>query len=84
MGVNEVLKEKVDILFKLGRSYIDNANRNTSKPGNEKTEPENPNHDDNIEVVEVIEDDPTNIESLQGWTKMKMRGFKRVVNLHVN
>ena len=38
----------------------------------------NHNHDDNIEVVEVIEDDPTNIESLQGWTKMKMRGFKRV------
>lgn len=68
---NEVLKERVDILFKLGRSYLDrnNAANNTDEEKKEDS-------DEEIEV-EVIDEDTENIESLKEWTKNKMRGFKR-------
>jgi hypothetical protein len=65
---NEVLKERVDVLFKLGRSYL-----NSSKPKEtDKTE--------DIEVVEDTEDDSEedDTENLSDWTKNKLRGFKRV------
>ena len=67
---NEVLKERVDILFKLGRSYIDKSKTNAEK----KTE----TTDEDIEVIEEVVEDTENIENLQGWTKSKMRGFRRV------
>ena len=66
---NEVLKEKIDILFKLGRSYL---NRNTSTNKNEERNEENEEDE-----IEVIEEEADNIESLQEWTKNKMRGYKR-------
>ena len=79
---NEALKEKVDILFKLGRSYIDNATKNSNKSDNKKAEPESSrditNLDDDNEVIEVIENNTSRDETLRYWTKMKMRGFKRV------
>ena len=67
---NEVLKEKVDILFKLGRSYLDRNNAANN------TEEKKEDNDEEIEV-EVIDEDTENIESLKEWTKNKMRGFKR-------
>ena len=71
---NEVLKEKVDVLFKLGRSYLNNMQKpkedSKTKVDNEK--------DNDSDYIEVIENDDENIESLQAWTRNKMRGFKRV------
>ena len=66
---NEVLTEKVDILFKLGRSYLDKTT-NTNKDENQ---------DNKNEVIE-INDDQTDVdmESLEVWTTKKLRGFKRV------
>ena len=69
---NEVLKEKVDVLFKLGRSYINNV-KNSQKEAGTKSSIDK---DEDIQVVE--EDDTDNIENLEAWTKNKMRGFKRV------
>ena len=68
---NEELKEKVDILFKLGRSYI---NRKETPTNNEKEKPKNT--EDDIETVTI--EDVTEDEDLQTWTQSKMRGFRRV------
>ena len=69
---NEALKEKVDILFKLGRSYIENNKlKETENVNAEKTKTDDKVDDDVIEVDETFED-------LENWTKSKMRGFKRV------
>ena len=75
---NEELKVKVDVLFKLGQSYINRKEIvNNGKPESEKgkgatdikiKEPEN----DDIEVVEDI-----SVEDLGTWTQNKLRGFKR-------
>ena len=77
---NEELKEKVDILFKLGRSYI---NRNEDKQNKEKPSPLTEN--DDVETVDIEEensndekDDGDNIDDLRTWTQSKLRGFKRV------
>ena len=73
---NEALKEKVDVLFKLGRSYINNSNNEkaTNKRTNKKKEEE-----DEIEIVEeIIEETTENMETLQGWSTNKMRGFIRM------
>ena len=68
---NEVLKERVDVLFKLGRSYLNNSTKNEKK--NETAEEI---------VVEDIEttrkEDADDVENLQEWTKNKFRGFRRV------
>ena len=70
---NEELKEKVDVLFKLGRSYInrkeDEPNRVDSEPSNEKQS--------NKETIEIIDVEEINDEDLQAWTTNKLRGFKR-------
>ena len=75
---NEVLKEKVDVLFKLGRSYLNKSklcNKNSDEENKDEVkENEEKNKDDHIEVIEEDDD----IQSLQAWTKSKMRGFKKV------
>ena len=72
---NEVLKEKVDVLFKLGRSYLNNT-KNTQEEINGKEQKKDTQPKDTKHIVE--EDDAEDIESLDAWTKNKMRGFKRV------
>ena len=70
---NEVLKEKVDVLFKLGRSYINNSRKvNKTEHINVQAAQE-----DEIEVL-PNEEDADNLEDLQAWSVNKMRGFKRV------
>ena len=72
MSENEVLKEKIDVLFKLGRSYLNRENRNMEK---ETVTEANAEEDDEIQV---IEENVENVENLQAWTTNKLRGFKRV------
>ena len=67
---NEALAEKVDILFKLGRSYL---NQNKTVQNNDTQ--------DKIteEIIEIdAEQTDVSLESLENWTKKKLRGFKRV------
>ena len=71
---NEELKEKVDVLFKLGRSYI---NRKETLENSENTEKEviketTAKGNDEIEVIEEY-----NVDDLSTWTQNKLRGFKR-------
>ena len=68
---NEVLKEKVDVLFKLGRSYI---NRHDLKEAAKQKEPT----EDDPDIIEVVESDELTVEDLEAWTKNKSRVFKRV------
>ena len=74
---NEELKEKVDILFKLGRSYI---NRNKNDQQEERSKLPRKDEVDEAETIETIEtitvEDVTE-EDLKTWTKSKLRGFKR-------
>ena len=63
---NEALKEKVDILFKLGKSYLDrveNTKASDDVPGDLE--------------IQVIEDETHN-NDLGAWTTNKLRGFKRI------
>ena len=70
---NEELKEKVDVLFKLGRSYINRKEKNTDEIMKEQHKSA-----DKIECVEtVLIDQEDDISDLQEWTKHKLRGFKR-------
>ena len=73
----------MDVLFKLGRSYINNATKEVAK--GEKILKENTVEpiDKELEIVEEITIDETeketeNMEDLQAWSVHKMRGFKRV------
>ena len=66
---NEVLKERVDILFKLGKSYLERSTNHE--------EVNNVVEDNEIEVIE----DPSNENEdgpLKSWSTNKLRGFKRV------
>ena len=72
---NEALKERVDVLFKLGRSYINSTKKNNARE-NERIEAEDTTN--SVEENQIVEEDVDNIETLQAWTKNKMRGFKRV------
>ena len=75
---NEALKEKVDILFKLGRSYLNNnkvKEKQTSTSNNSDGGKSDKDDTERIEVVEVTDE---SLEDLQTWTTHKMRGFKRV------
>ena len=72
----EVLEEKVDVLFKLGRGYI-NAKKNLEKAAPDVDK----NRDEVIVIDEVhrsIENNDDHEEDLVEWTKNKMRGFKRM------
>ena len=65
---NEALKEKVGIIFKLGRSYLNREQ--TNKSNNQLTAVE--------DVIEVYEEDTdVHNESLEVWITKKLRGFKR-------
>ena len=68
---NEALEEKVDILFKLGRSYLEQGKTTTIKDNTK---------DKNIDEIIEIDNEQTDvsIESLESWTTKKLRGFKRV------
>ena len=74
---NEELKEKVDVLFKLGRSYINRKEKNTDE--SVKNEDKVTGNIESVETITIDKDDNNseNIEDLQEWTKHKMRGFKR-------
>ena len=76
---NEELKEKVDILFKLGRSYINrketNGTEEKEEEGKSDTNRKSPGTDaDDIETITIEE---VTEEDLKTWTKNKMRGFRR-------
>ena len=74
---NEALKEKVDILFKLGRSYI-NQKENTSSNDHKRVETDNKQAlNTSEEEIETVTIDDNGVEDLQTWTQNKMRGFKR-------
>ena len=74
---NEELKEKVEILFKLGRSYIDKVVQSVSEESVDKGQNRPSTKDSRTEESEpeTIEDD---LESLSAWTTNKFRGFRRV------
>ena len=69
---NEELKEKVEILFKLGRSYIDRA-----EPGDKDSEKTTapPKVTKQQEPNDVEDDD---VQNLSAWETNKFRGFRRV------
>ena len=64
------------MLFKLGRSYINNnvKQRNTDQADTQSQEKE----DIVEEEIQISEEAPDHLEDLKGWTTNKMRGFRRV------
>ena len=74
---NEELKEKVDVLFKLGRSYI-NRKENSSPSPPSPPPPQEKKNENDPDLIEVIDDEEVSSENLQAWTKNKLRLFKRV------
>ena len=76
---NEILKEKVDVLFKLGRSYLNNTKSEQEKAAIKNKEvTEASKHTEIEEVTIVDEKESENLDDLQAWSVSKMRGFKRV------
>ena len=72
---NVELKERVDILFKLGRSYI-NRRENYEIQSTKNKENEVPaSTEEDIETVDIEE---ITEEDLNAWTQNKFRGFRRV------
>ena len=66
---NEVLKERVDVLFKLGRSYLNNSETKKKEAAEDIEE----------EIIEADKtEDAEDLENLEEWTKNKLRGFRRV------
>ena len=80
MEENEELKEKVEILFKLGRSYItkaESANTNSNESVSEQTT--NPTQERQEPEPRIEEEMASNnLEDLGSWMMNKSRGFKRV------
>ena len=78
---NEILKEKVDVLFKLGRSYINSkkGNNNIEKQAEIQGDSDNDIIEVEVHISSDKDDRDDNDENLDldGWTKNKMRGFKR-------
>ena len=78
---NEELKEKVDILFKLGRGYISKAESLDGKNGNQDSgEEAEGNKETVIDITEEQDkvDDSESFQSLSSWQANKYRGFRRV------
>ena len=61
---NEVLKEKVDVLFKLGRSYLNNAENKKKNDGQREVD-----ETEKIETV-MVEDiaETEGVENLEEWS----------------
>ena len=72
---NEELKEKVEVLFKLGRSYINRKEKNNIE--SKKPEEDKPDDGKNEDEIETISIDEVSKEDLQTWTQNRFRGFKR-------
>ena len=72
---NEELKERVDVLFKLGRGYINKKEHSNSSLSKPTTPKKTSKGAENTE--EIIEDDDVTDEDLTTWTQNKLRGFKR-------
>lgn len=67
---NETLKEKVDILFKLGKSYLEKSN-NTNKINKSPEDPD---------IIEVLEDDEvekTTNDDMMELVKNKLSGYRK-------
>ena len=67
---NETLKEKVDILFKLGKSYLE-QNNNTNKINKSPEDPD---------IIEVLVDDEvekTNNDDMMELVKNKLSGYRK-------
>ena len=75
---NEELKEKVEIPFKLGRSYIDRAEPVTTNESGEQAQAKHTNASANIDPSEQPEPEADGVEDLSAWTTNKFRGFRRV------
>ena len=75
---NEILNERNDILYKLGKSYIERTKETSemkvTRVHFEKTNTEASNTDI-IEIQDTIEEESMPKE--QRWTQEKLRGFKR-------
>ena len=75
---NEILQEKIEVLFKLGKSYLDNNKKLKERMENtatDSTDAINQNVDD--ENISVVSNEPDEVRKEGGWTTSKMRGFKR-------
>ena len=72
---NVILKERVEILFKLSKSYLNRSSPKEVHVANPEQDDEdiseNETHDKESEVLEVEN------ESLKAWTTNKLRGFKK-------
>ena len=73
---NEELREKVDVLFKLGRSYINKKEKTQQDENNEKKKDVPVTND--VEEIETISVEEVTVDDLQTWTQNRLRGFKRV------
>ena len=76
---NTALKERIDILYKLAKSYLDRFEPSTS----DRT-PEQEKKVVISDEVEVLEDSRSTTPSLNAWTKSKVRGFKKTSPLSPN
>ena len=74
---NEALKERIDILFKLGKSYVEANNIQlshetlSSEDTNDSVSNTLPNKDN--EIVEIVSDETANTS----WNSNRLRGFRR-------
>ena len=70
---NEELKEKVDVLFKLGRSYINKKEKHPPTETEDKNTDNKSSREDEIETVSVeeITIEEVTEEDLQSWKKKK-------------
>ena len=73
MEENTTLREKNDILFALGKDYIEKKNKGTQQSNRTQNE----NEEDRIEILEEIQQNFDQNTS-KGWKAMKERGFKKV------
>ena len=74
MTENEEIKEKVEILFKLGRSYINKA----ELPARQDNFNSEANSDKKEKSDEDVSETDVDLEDLAQWRTNKSLGFKRV------
>lgn len=84
---NANLQEKVEVLFKLGREYMDKyENKSPVKTRNGRSVPKgdvarketlNEDEIETVTIEEVTIEEEETTDDLQAWSKNKLRGFKR-------